>query len=602
MSGLDLTFTTLRKRYADGTLTPLRLVEELVPLLEREDTHRVWIHKLSADVLRACARETEKLDRTKAPLYGVPFVIKDNIDLAGVPTTAACPAYSYVPKKNAAVVQRLLDAGAIPLGKANLDQFATGLVGVRSPYGACKNSFDPSYVSGGSSSGSAVSVALGMASFSLGSDTAGSGRVPAALNSLIGHKPSCGLISATGTVPACKSLDCISIFALTAEDALSVLDVVAGFDAADPYSRKAKPYGFDFGGAVRFTFGVPKRDQLEFFGNNEFSAAFERALTTLQSLGGTAKEIDLQPFLDAAKLLYEGPWVAERYQGIREFFEAHAEDIYPVTRTIIGNSKRWSAADAYDYQYRLRALKRLTDAIVASVDFIVTPTIGTAYTIEQVESDPIRLNSDFGYYTNFMNLLDYAATAVPSGFVSNGFPFGVTIFADAHNDVPLLHMAARLQRASVQTVGATQIPLPSETAARDATAFVSGQVRVAVCGAHMSGLPLNYQLVSRGARFVRATRTAPNYRLYALPGGPPYRPGMVRVATGGSAIELEVWELPASEFGSFVAGIPAPLGIGTVQLEEGSSVHGFVCEAIAAAGATDISHLGGWRVYLRQLQ
>jgi allophanate hydrolase len=596
MKPLDLTLTTLRSRYASGDLAPTGLVEALLPALEADDARHVWITRLDREALLTYAQALEGRDPATLPLYGVPFAIKDNIDLAGVPTTAACPAYAYTPDRSAFVVQRLVDAGAIPVGKTNLDQFATGLVGARSPFGACGNSFDPAYVSGGSSSGSAVSVAMGLASFSLGTDTAGSGRVPAAFNNLVGHKPSLGRLSATGVIPACRSLDTISIFALTAADARDVLAVASAFDAADPFSRAAEPCGFDFG-AKSFRFGVPRAVDLQFFGNADYAALFDAAIGRLEALGGTRVEIDLQPFLEAARLLYEGPWVAERYAAIRPFFDAQPEALHPVTREIVGRSRQWLAADAYDALYRLRTLKRHADAAWADVDCIVTPTAGTHYRIDEVEADPIRLNGNLGYYTNFMNLLDYAATAVPTGFVPSGMPFGVTLFAPAHRDVPLLGLAGRLQDLCVQTLGATGLPRPASRPVAP-SASVSGLVRVAVCGAHLSGLPLNPQLTSRGARLVAAVKSAPVYRFYALPGGPPHRPGMVRVAEGGGAVAMEIWELPAREFGSFVAGIPAPLGIGTVLLEDGTSVLGFVCEAIAAEGARDITALGDWRAFL----
>jgi allophanate hydrolase len=598
MSATALDIASLRERYGAGGLKPTELIEELWPRLAAEDTHRIWIQRLEKEQILDYARALQGNDPKTLPLYGIPFSIKDNIDLAGVPTTAACPAFAYTPPRSAVVVQRLIDAGAIPLGKTNLDQFATGLVGARSPYGAGRNSFDPEYVSGGSSSGSAVAVALGLASFSLGTDTAGSGRVPAAFNNLIGHKPTCGLLSSSGMVPACRSLDTMSIFALTAEDAQRVLTVAAAADANDPFSRPAQPYGFDFGAAASFRFGTPRPQDLQFFGNREAQRLFGEAVRKLEGLGGERVEIELAPFLDTARLLYEGPWVAERYAAIRAFFDAHADALHPVTRQIVDKSKAWLAADAYDALYRLKTLKRTTDAILAGVDCVVTPTAGTIYRIAEVEADPIRLNSNLGYYTNFMNLLDLSATAVPAGFQADGLPFGVTLFAAAHQDVPLLRLAAKLQRACVQTMGATRAPLPAPVAIAEAPA-PSGQVRVAVCGAHMSGLPLNHQLTSRGGHLVTAGRSAPAYKFYALPGGPPFRPGMVRVGKGGAAIELEVWELPAREFGSFVAGIPAPLGIGTIELADGTSVQGFVCEGYAAQGAKDITGLGSWRAYLR---
>lgn len=596
-STMDLSLAALRDRYTSGASTPRGVIEALLPALEAEDTHRIWISRIPRERLIAYATALEGKDPRTLPLYGVPFAIKDNIDLVDLPTTAACPAYSYAPKRNATVVQRLIDAGAIPVGKTNLDQFATGLVGVRSPYGSCRNSFDPAYVSGGSSSGSAVAVALGLASFSLGTDTAGSGRVPAAFNNLVGHKPSCGLLSASGMVPACRSLDTISIFALTTEDAQRVLTVAAAFDAEDPFSRAAEPSGFDFGAAPAFRFGVPDAKDLEFFGDAAYRELFAQSVERLQALGGTRVTIDLAPFLETARLLYEGPWVAERYAAIRPFFDEYEAELHPVTREIVGKSRRWLAADAYDALYRLKLLKRAADAVWRDVDCVVTPTAGTHYRIDAVEADPIRLNANLGYYTNFMNLLDYAATAVPAGFTSGGMPFGVTLFAPAHRDGPLLRLGGRLQRASVRTMGARRWPLPADDAV--APPFMpTGQVRVAVCGAHLSGLPLNGQLTARGARLVGAVRSSPDYKFYALPGGPPKRPGMVRVVEGGAAIDMEIWELPAREFGSFVAGIPGPLGIGTVQLEDGSSVQGFVCEAIAAAGAEDITALGSWRRYL----
>jgi allophanate hydrolase len=597
-SSIDLSIAALRKRYVAGDLTPERLLEALWPALDAPDDHNVWITRLTREELLAHARRLEGKDPAALPLYGVPFAIKDNIDLAGVPTTAACPAFAYTPQASATVVQRLVDAGAIPLGKTNLDQFATGLVGARSPYGAGRNSFDAAYVSGGSSSGSAVSVALGLASFALGTDTAGSGRVPAAFNNLVGHKPTCGVFPNTGVVPACRTLDTISIFALTAQDAHAVLDAAAGPDPQDPFSRALQPYGHPIG--ERFRFGVPAAKDLQFFGNAHAQRCFAQAAARMQALGGTLVEIDLAPFLEAARLLYEGPWVAERYAAIREFFDAHADALFPVTREIIGNARRWLAADAYRALYRLRELQAATSPVWNDIDVLVTPTAGTIYRVDEVEADPIRLNAHLGYYTNFVNLLDLSATAVPAGFLPDGLPFGITLVAPAHRDVALLQLAARVQRDAVDGMGATGLPL-AEGAPIDPQGSASGLVQVAVCGAHMDGLPLNPQLASRGARLVRRARTAALYRFYALPGGPPLRPGLVR-AEGGAAIEVEVWALPALHFGSFVAGIPAPLGIGTVELDDGSRVQGFVCEAYAVQGAQDITALGGWRAYLDTLR
>ncbi|MCU0869924.1 MAG: allophanate hydrolase [Burkholderiales bacterium] len=596
-SVLDLSIAGLRAQYASAALTPTALVDALAPRLGADDTYRMWIHRIPLDALRAQAAALEQRDPATLPLYGVPFAIKDNLDLAGVPTTAACPAFAYTPTRSATVVQRLVDAGALPVGKTNLDQFATGLVGARSPYGACRNAFDPAFISGGSSSGSAVAVARGCASFALGTDTAGSGRVPAAFNHLIGHKPSLGLLPSTGAVPACRSLDTVSIFALCAGDAQRVLGIAAGVDPADAFSRPAAPYGFDFGDGRPFRFGVPRRADRHWFGNTDYPALFDAAVARLEGLGGTAVEVDFTAFFVVAKLLYEGPWVAERYAAIRTFFDAHADALHPVTRAITAAARDWSAADAWAATYRLRELAAVANAAWADVDVIVTPTAPTHWTLAEVEADPIATNAALGTWTNFMNLLDYAATAVPAGFAPGGRPFGVTLFAPAHRDLPLLHLADRLQRAVTTTAGAIGQPLPPAEVLADAP-FASGLVEVAVCGAHLSGLPLNGQLTSRGARLIGPVRSAPVYRFVALPGGPPARPGMVRVASGGGSVEMELWSLPAAAFGSFVAGIPAPLGIGSVLLDDGRRVQGFVCEAAALDGAEDITALGSWRAWL----
>ena len=604
---LDLSLHSLRARYLSGELTPTQLVEALHARIEAEEAEcprHVWIHRLSLVQLREAAAALEGRDPATLPLYGIPFAIKDNIDLAGVPTTAACPDFAYTPERSATVVQRLIDAGAIPIGKTNLDQFATGLVGVRSPYGACRNAFNPDFVSGGSSSGSAVSVALGLASFSLGTDTAGSGRVPAAFNNLVGLKPSLGRLPTTGVVPACRTLDVVSIFALTAADAACVLAAAQGVDALDAYSRAMPPHGRNFGSASSFRFGVPRVQDRVFYDNESGAAQFDQAIARLVALGGTPVEIDLTPFRAVATLLYEGPWVAERYAAIRPFIERHPEALHPVTRAITEAGAHISAPDTFAAFYKLRALDAETRPVWFDIDCLVVPTAPTHPTIAAVEADPIRLNSQLGHYTNFVNLLDLAAVAVPGGITEDGprrgLPHGVTLIARSGADLPLLSLAARLHAESVATVGATSHAPHRPPRPPAETSFPSGLVRVAVCGAHLSGLPLNGQLTQRGASLVRSVRSAPIYKFYALPGGPPWRPGMVRVGhgAGGGAIDMEIWELPASEFGSFVAGIPAPLGIGTVVLDDGSGVQGFVCEAIAADGARDITALGSWRAFI----
>ncbi len=603
ISHLSFDIASLHAAYASGTTVQAVIAEALSRA--RADTHKAFMHVLSDDEVAPFVAALEGKRATDLPLYGLPFVIKDNIDLAGIPTTAGCPEYAYTPEASAFVVQQLVAAGAVPIGKANLDQFATGLNGTRSPYGACENSFNPAFVSGGSSSGSAVSVAMGYASFSLGTDTAGSGRVPASFNNLIGVKPTLGLLSATGVVPACRSVDTVSIFALTAADAQAGLAVASAADGQDAFSRAAEPFGVDFSKGP-FRFGVPRAVDLAFFGNEAASELFTASVERLKSLGGTAVEVDLTPFLEAARLLYEGPWVAERYVAIQDFIEARPEAVFPPVRTIVQGGKAKTAADAFAASYRLKALKKVCDAVWADIDCLLTPTAGTIYKIADMQSNPIQLNSNLGYYTNFMNLLDYSAVAVPAGIQAGGeakdLPWGVTLAAPAFKDVPLLRLADRFHRAQpALSLGATPKSLtdtPAIGALPATTTHAAGTIPVAVCGAHLSGLPLNWQLTQRGARLLAKVTSSPDYRFYALAGGPVQRPGMVRVSTGGAAIDMEVWEVPAEHFGSFVAGIPAPLGIGKVQLADGSWVPGFVCEAIGMEGATDITSFGSWRAWM----
>ena len=585
-----LLICALREGYTAGKFTPVEMMQRVLDRADAAEERNVWIHRLSRAEVLHYAQALESQSPHTLPLYGIPFAIKDNIDLAGAPTTAGCPRFAYLPSRSASVVQRLLDAGAIPIGKTNLDQFATGLVGTRSPYGACRNSFNGNYISGGSSAGSAVAVATGLASFSLGTDTAGSGRIPAAFNNLIGLKPSLGRLSTRGVVPACRSLDCVSIFALTAEDAQTVFNVAEGFDAEDPYSRA--PGDAPIAG---MRFGVPRREQLQFFGDYEYAQLFDAAVARLQSLGGTPVDIDFAPFLDAARLLYEGPWLAERYAAVGQFMQAHPDALLSVTAQIISGGKNASAVEAFEAQYKLKSLKRTSESAWTQVDFIVTPTAGTIYSISAVEADPVRRNMTLGYYTNFMNLFDLAGISVPAGVRSDGLPFGVTVVGPQASDRALLRLADRLHRAGAARLGATQSALPE---GGKIPALVPGFTALGVCGAHMQGLPLNHQLLDRGAYFLKRTHTAGRYRLYALPGGPPHRPGLIRVAEGGARVELEVWAVPNEHLGSFLAGIPAPLGIGKVDLENGSQVSGFICEGYAALGATDITSSGGWRAYL----
>jgi len=592
----SLDLAALGERYRSGSLRPGQVVAGILERIARRGNDRVWIHRLPREAIEACAAELDRRGPQGLPLYGVPFAIKDNIDFAGHPTTAACPDYAYVPQASAAVVDALTGAGAILIGKTNLDQFAAGLVGVRSPYGVPGNVFDEACIPGGSSSGSAVAVAAGLVSFSLGTDTAGSGRVPAAFGNIVGHKPTRGLLSTRGVVPACRSLDCVSIFALNAVDAAAVLRAAGGFDAADPFSRRASaPLRAMPRSLAGCRIGVPQGSQLKFFDNPDTPQLFEAALARFERLGAVRVEVDFAPFLAAARLLYEGPWVAERYAAIREFIEQRPESLHPVTRAIIGGATRFSALDAYTALYQLMELLRQNEPVWDAADILVTPTAGTIYRIAEVEADPVQLNSNLGYYTNFMNLLDLCAIAVPAGFQRDGLPFGITLIAPAFADEALCTLGDAAQRAAVPTMGATGVPLPAAHAAHGP---VCDAIPLAVCGAHMSGLPLNHQLVERGARLALNCRTAPEYRLYALTEFTPPRPGMVR-ADDGAAIEVEVWDVPRAAFGDFVAGIPAPLGIGTVTLDGGAQVKGFLCEAHAVSGARDITSLGSWRKFIQ---
>jgi allophanate hydrolase len=587
----SLLIPLLRSGYLAKSFTPGDIVTHVMERAERAAQRHIWINRFSRDQVMSYVQALQPAALDDLPLYGIPFVIKDNIDLCGVPTTAACPRFAYSPTRSASVVQRLLAAGAIPLGKTNLDQFATGLVGVRSPYGACRNSFNDQFISGGSSSGSAVAVASGLASFSLGTDTAGSGRVPAAFNNLIGLKPSLGRISTRGVVPACRSLDCVSIFALTSRDAATVLDVTEGFDAEDPYSRRLGNTAI-----AGLRFGVPRREQQQFFGDAEYARLFDAATTRLEAGGGVRIEIDFAPFLDAARLLYGGPWIAERYAAVGKFMDDNPGALLPLTAHIIAAGKAPTAATAFEAQYELRALKRAADAVWSQADYLVTPTAGTIYSIAAIEADPIKLNTTLGYYTNSMNLLDLAGVAVPAGFRDDGLPFGITLIGPSSSERSLLALADSVHRSTALTLGATTRSISA--IASQAPTLAAGYIELAVCGAHMQGLALNPQLRNRGAYFLKRTRTSPNYRLFALPGGPPHRPGLVRVPNDGASIEIEIWAVPVEQLGSFVAGIPAPLGIGKVEVENGASVSGFICEGYAVAGAADITRFGGWRAYL----
>ena len=580
-----------------GTLTPRETVARSYARLRHYNDPALFISL--RDEAEALA-EAEAIAKTHAdcPLFGVPIGVKDNIDVFGLPTTVACPAFSYQPVRDATAVARLRAAGAIVIGKTNLDQFATGLVGLRSPYGVPRNPFNPAVIPGGSSSGSAVTVAVGIVTLSLGTDTAGSGRVPAGLNNIVGLKPSLGLVSTAGVVPACRTLDCVSVFALTTDDAWTALSVLAGPDRADPYSRP-RPLGGLGAIGKNIRIGVPIAAQRLFFGDLAAMEIYAKAVERFAALGAAIVETDIGPFYEAARLLYEGPWVAERYLVARALLASSPDAIHPVTRKIIVDGSRPTAADTFAAYYELEELRRVRDVIFRSIDALLLPTAPTVYTVQQVLADPIQLNSRLGTYTNFVNLLDLCGLALPAAMRDDGVPSGITLLAQAGQDAFLASMGRVFHANTALPLGALKVALPPLAAVGVAPA--PDEIALAVVGAHLSGLSLNHELRNVGARLLQATSTAPDYRLFALPGGEPRRPGLLRVAAGeGRAIEVETWAMSAQAFGRFVANVPPPLSIGTLKLADGRMVKGFLVEAEAVRGAPDVSSFGGWRAYLAQ--
>lgn len=565
----------LKERYAAGG-TPSDVIGEIWEKIIEWNDPAIFIHLPGKEELLALAAAVEKMPK-ELPLWGIPFVVKDNIDVGNWPTTAACPEFSYIPKEDAEVVRLLRVAGAIPIAKGNLDQFATGLVGTRSPYGIPRNAIDAEYLPGGSSAGSASAVAAGLCAFSLGTDTAGSGRVPAAFQELIGWKPTRGLLSNRGVVPACRSLDCVSVFSNCAADAMLLSDILGIYDAKDVFSRPIKPTG---GGKTGFKFGVPK--VLDFAGDPDTPGLFMTAVERMKALGGIAVELDLTVFTEAAKLLYEGPWVAERWAAVGAFVEAQPDAVFPVTRKILEDSKHWDAAATFKAQYRLREFTRQTEAVWKTIDVLLLPTTPRLYTIAENLAEPYVTNATLGRYTNFMNLLDLSAVAMPAGRARSGrAPWGVTLAAPAGWDAVLLDLVGKFAGESIAPRASGRIPL-------------------LVCGAHLEGLALHWQLADRGAILQERTQTAPVYRMYAMPatGSIPPRPALIRDDAGGAAIAVEIWELEAAAFGDFVSKIPSPLGIGKVLLESGEEVSGFIAEPRAVHGAEEITQFGGWRAWL----
>jgi allophanate hydrolase len=600
-----LAFDALRAAYRDRACTPHDVVDEIVARAERdrERVRNVWLHRVGAKEMHdAVQHATARRDRGDAsPLYGVPFGVKDNIDVAGVPTTVACPDLAYTPEASAPVVQRLVDAGAIFVGKLNLDQLATGLVGVRSPFGTPTNPFDARMIPGGSSSGSAVAVAAGHVSFALGTDTAGSGRVPAAFNNVVGLKPTRGVLSTRGVVPACRSFDCVTVFALTVEDACAVTHAGKGWDPLDPFSRiDAQSIAFEPADSrQQWRIGVPPREQLEFFGDDHARVSFEQAVDRFRAMGSTLVEMDLRPFREAGNMLYGGPWVVERLFAGGDLLERKPQALLPVVRDILLEARGFKAQDVFAATYRLHALRQSVEPAWRSVDALLVPTTPTVYRVEEILANPRVLNSNLGIYTTFGNLMDLAGVAVPTDLRGDGLPSGITLLGPRASDPVLVAAASAYHRRLGGRLGATQHTLPARAPADAAREAFGARKTVAVVGAHLTGQPLNRQLVGLGGVLVESGATAPRYRLFALTGTAPPKPGLVRVSEGGRAIELEIWSLDARAFGDFVSAVSRPLCIGTIELDDGRFVQGFLCEGDALADAVDISQHGGWRAYLR---
>jgi allophanate hydrolase len=600
----EATIESWKDLFTEASQNGSEFIQELLKRFAEPDV--AWILRLDQEELKVqisnlrARIEAEPHLKNRLPLLGVPFAIKDNIDYGGVPTTAGCPAFAYTPDRSAFVVDRLVEAGALLLGKTNLDQFATGLVGVRSPYGPVPNSFNPEYISGGSSAGSASVTARGLVPFALGTDTAGSGRVPAGFNNLVGLKPTRGYFSTSGIVPACRSLDCVSVFSRTVADAKLLCEVLGQYDAADPFSRRCPDEALDRHYPARPRLGYPA--QPRWFGDRNSERAFQTSLHRLSSMGAELVPVNFEPMHELASLLYSGPWVAERYLAIEEFIRVKADQMDPVVRSIIEPASGYTALDVFRSEYQRSALVKTMNEVWSSIDCLVVPTAPSIYTMAQVEAEPLKLNTQLGTYTNFVNLADWSVLAVPAGFREDQLPFGISFIGKPWDDWALLDLGERWYSHHPWTLGSSgqreASPLLNPVKSRH-SAPREGKVRVAVVGAHLSGLPLNHQLTDRRGVLVETVSTAPLYRFYELPGSRPAKPGLVRGESGHSIV-CELWDLPVETYGSFVAGIPSPLGIGTIVLEDGRNVQGFLCESWAVAGAKDISSFGGWKAFLSQ--
>jgi allophanate hydrolase len=600
-----LTLPDWQHAYRDGA-SPRQLLEDLRARLHRDSPREAWITlsgpaEIDASVTALEQRAAQHPNRAAAframPLFGVPFAVKDNIDVAGLPTTAACPAFARTPPAHAHAVAQLIAAGAVCMGKTNLDQFATGLVGARSPYGRPSSTFAAERISGGSSSGSAVVVSRGDVPFALGTDTAGSGRVPAGFNNIVGLKPTPGRVGNSGVLPACRSIDCVSVLALTVADAATVLALIEGPDPQDAYSA------FRLGAAqpnATLRIGVPIAPVLA--PDTGYTPCFEQALAQVRALGHSVVPIDFEPLLATARLLYGGPWVAERHTVVQDLLAREPAALDATVRTVIEAAHRFSATDTFRAQYLLREAQRDSASLWQQFDLLMVPTAPAHPTHADIDADPLGANALLGTYTNFVNLLGWCALAMPAGFTETGLPFGVTFIAPAAADAALARFGQHWAASVALPLGATGRAFAAAAPEPPATWPASqATLPIAVVGAHLSGLPLNGQLVERGARLREATQTAPRYRLFALPDTVPPKPGLMRVGgdQSGAAIAVEVWDMPLAEVGAFLALIPPPLGLGSLELADGRWVHGFVCEAHALVGARDVTAYGGWRAFVQ---
>jgi allophanate hydrolase len=617
-----LRLSELRRGYAERLRTPTDVAKSVLESIAARGDDGVWISTVEPDELYARATELERIREHAGgrlyglPLFGVPFAVKDNIDVAGLPTTAACPDFAYRPQRTGPVVERLLSAGAMLVGKTNLDQFATGLTGSRSPYGAVESVFGGGLIAGGSSSGSAVAVAAGLVAFALGTDTAGSGRVPAALNGIVGLKPTRGLLSTLGVVPACRSLDCVSIFAHDVSDAAAVLATARGRSPEDPWGRSLPRDRVRPRPPATLRLGVPAAEDLDFFGDVDQRHRFALGRDRAGSIVAEVVPVEIEALLEAGDLLYQGPWVAERLADLEAFLLEHPDSVLDVTRQILQSGRRFDAAELFRAQHRLRELQAWTERLWERVDAILLPTIGTTFTLTEIAEQPVRHNTALGRYTQFANLLDLAVVTIPNGMTADGRPASMSVIGPAYSDATMCQLAAALEATPVTTTPATPATPPVLAAS------VQGTITLAVVGRHLRGESRNGELLDRGAAYLRTASTAPTYRLYRLPvAGPDGRPapdglpGLVRVPTDGCRIEVELWDVPAGTVGSLLAGVPAPLSLGWIRLDTGESVLGFLCEsyaAVAAGGAgaeaavgpgprggtpEDISAYGGWRAY-----